>query len=492
MANNAVYTGAAMNFLQGYATSAFNTSKGYLDSLYSYVSESITMTPPTVDVPDPAQSITVDPDLNDARPTAPEDSEYPTRPTEPTMQNFDFPESPDYTIPDAPTLTEITIPEFIDGTIVGISSSLPIMGFDVPSVAEISTTAATEDSLIQTIRSRLESNVLNGGTMLNPLVEADIWNRDLERHDQALQDAVDKVTSQWAKFGFDAPDGLLAGSIIALNNEHMNKRLDRSREISVKQAELEQTGLFKSLELGISLENILMTSQNEYAKRVLEAAKATADVTIEIFKQRVAQYNALLDAFKTDAAVYKTTIEAEMARVEAYRARIMGLQAIAGIDETRVKIYTAKMAGLEQLVNIYNTEVKTVAAKYEAEKQKIDRYKVQVEAYAATIDGITKKYLGEVDGYKAYIQSWVAASDSQTKLIDVKARTEMAELEATIKEWEIQLKLIQEATNVKLEALKTVAQVSSNLAAGALSAIHASVSDSYQNSYQTYNNISTT
>jgi hypothetical protein len=328
--------------------------------------------------------------------------------------------------------------------------------------------------------------------MLNPLVEADIWNRDLERHDQALQDAVDKMTSQWAKLGFSAPDGLLAGSIIALNNEYMNKRLDRSREIAVKQAELEQTGLFKSLELGISLENILMTAQNEYAKRVLEASKATADVTIEIFKQRVVQYNALLEAYKTDAAAYKTTIEAEMARVEAYRARIMGLQAIAGIDENRVKLYSAKIAALEQLVNVYNTKVKSIAIKYEAEKQKIDRYKVQVEAYSATIDGITKKYLGEVDGYKAYIQAWIATSDSQTKLIDVKARTEMAELEATIKEWEIQLKLIQEATNVKLEALKTVAQVSSNLAAGALSAIHASVSDSYQNSYQTYNNISTT
>jgi hypothetical protein len=320
--------------------------------------------------------------------------------------------------------------------------------------------------------------------MINPAVEADIWNRDLERNTQALQDAIDKLTGQWAKLGFSAPDGLLAGSIIAINNEYMNKSLDRSREIAIKQAELEHTGLFKSLELGISLETILLTSQNEYAKRVLEASKLTADVTISLFKERVNRYNALLETYKTDVMAYKTSIEAEQVRAEVYKARLSGIQTIAAIDESRVKVYTAQIAGIEQLVNIYNTEVKSIALMYEAEKQKIDRYKVMVEAYVASIDGITKKYLGEVDGYKAYISSWVATSDSQTKLLDLKARADIAELEATIKEWEIQLRLVQEATNVKLEALKTVAQVSSNLAAGALSAIHASVSDSYQSQYQ--------
>jgi len=483
MADYSVYTGQAMTFLRGFATDAYNTSATYLAALYNYVSEEIDTTAPVISV-DVAQSIVIDPSLAAAKPAAPEDSEYPALPSAPSVATFDFPTKPDYTIPTVPTLTDITIPEFIEGTISSITSTLPTMDFETPSVTEISATETIYDSLISTIKARLESNVLNGGTMINPSVEADIWNRDLEREEQALQDAIDKLTGQWAKLGFSAPDGLLAGSIIALNNEYTNKKLDRSREIAVKQAELEQTGLFKSLELGISLENILLVSQNEYAKRVLDATKATADVTIAIFRERVSRYNAMLETFKSDVIAYKTSIEAEAVRAEVYKARLSGSQIIANIDESRVKAYTAQIAGVEQLVNIYNTEVKAVAIMYEAEKQKIDRYKVMVEAYVASIDGITKKYLGEVDGYKAYIQSWVATSDSQTKLLDIKARADIAELEATIKEWEIQLKLIQEATNVKLEALRTVAQVSSNLAAGALSAIHASVSDSYQNSYQ--------
>ena len=483
MPDYSVYTGGAMTFLQGFATSAFNTSKGYLDALYNYVSEEINTTAPAINV-DVAQSIEIDPALAAAKPDAPADSQYPTLPSEPSVSTFDFPTKPVYTLPSLPTLTDIVIPDFIEGSISSISSVLPTMDFNVPSVSEIVTTEATQDSLFQTIKARIESNILAGGTMLDPTVEADIWNRDLERNEQALQDAIDKTIGQWAKLNFSAPDGLLAGSLIAINNEYTNKRLDRSRDIAIKQAELEHTGLFKSLELGISLENILMVSQNEYAKRILDASKATADVTITLFRERVVRYNALLETYKSDVIAYKTSIEAEAVRAEVYKARLSGAQTIANIDESRVKAYTAQIAGVEQLVNIYNTEVKAIAIMYEAENQKITRYRVMVEAYVAAIDGITKKYLGEVDAYKAYIQSWVATSDSQTRLLDLKARADIAELEATIREWEIQLRLIQEATNVKLEALKTVAQTSSNLAAGALSAIHASVSDSYQNSYQ--------
>jgi len=307
----------------------------------------------------------------------------------------------------------------------------------------------------------------------------------LERHEQALQDAVDKVTSQWAKLGFSMPDGLLSGSIIAINNEYTNKRLDRSREIAVKQAELEQVGMFKSLELSISLEQVVMGSFNEYAKRVFEASKATADVTIEIYKQRVVQFNAMLEAYKTDVMVYKTQIEAEMARAEAYKARITGLQVIAQIDETKIKAYTSHVEAIGKLVDLYKTEIQAVGLMYDAEKTKIERYKSQVDAYIANIDAITKKYAAEIEGFKAYIQAYSASADSQTKLLDVSTRAKIAEIEATIKEWEIEMRLAQENNTLRLEALKIVAATSSNLAAGAMSAMNISASYGYQSQYQT-------
>ena len=253
-----------------------------------------------INIPVPG-SIIVDPTLIGLIPPAPPAGDYPVIPSTPSTSDHAFPDAPVYTLPIVPTLHDIVIPEFIDMTIEQPTMKLPVMDFDVPAINQILDGGLTpEDALVQSAKAKLLSNIVNGGTMLNPQVEADLWNRDLERQEQQLQDSVDKLTAQWAKLGWGMPDGLLAGSLIAVNNEYMNKKLDRSREISVKQAELEQAGMFKSLELIVSLEKVLIDNMNDYARRVFETSKATADVTIAIFKERINRYNSLLAAFKAD------------------------------------------------------------------------------------------------------------------------------------------------------------------------------------------------
>jgi len=117
---------------------------------------------------------------------------------------------------------------------------------------------------------------------------------------------------------------------------------------------------------------------------------------------------------------------------------------------------------------------------YEAEKTKVERFKQQVEAYVAQIDSVTKKYAVEVEGFKAFITGYGASADGQVKLSDLRGRAEIASTEALIKEWEIQADLIQKNLALKLEALKSLASVSSNVAAGALAANHAGMNASIQ------------
>jgi hypothetical protein len=113
-------------------------------------------------------------------------------------------------------------------------------------------------------------------------------------------------------------------------------------------------------------------------------------------------------------------------------------------------------------------------------------YKTKIDAYTATVKSITEKYTTQVEGFKSYLSAWTASSDSQTKLIDVGVRAQIAETEATLKEWEVQLKLIQENTALKLEALKTVTQTASNMVAGSLSAMHVNVGQTLADTYQYY------
>lgn len=480
-----------IGFLENYASDAYANAEGYLNDLNNYVAATISTTPPTINI-DPPGSIIVDPSIG-APPEAPTDSEYPVIPTQPTTQDFSFPTAPSYTLPTVPVLSDIVLPDFIENTIAGVTTSMPVIDFSAPAVTAIQDGGmASEDALIEAAKTKLTTNITNGGTMLNPAVEADIWNRDRARREQALQDAMDKLTSQWAKLGWTMPDGLLAGSLLAINNEYMNKDSDASLAIAIKQAELEQAGMFKSIELATTLETLLFANINDYAKRVFETSKTTADVTIELYKQRVVQYNTMLEAVKADVMAYKTRVEAELGRAEVYKARLSGIEILTKIDESKVKQYVAQIGAAESMVKLYETQVQAVATQYSAEKEKIAGYKARVDAYTAVVDGITKKYLGEVEGYKSYVQAWSASADSQTKFGELKMKGEVAEIEATLKAWEVQSKLVQESTTTKLEALKTVATVSSNLAAGALSAIHASVSDQTSNtqSWQSYQDLS--
>jgi hypothetical protein len=473
------YVQGVIDSMESYARTTFNTANDYLDDLNAIVVKELIMVPPTIDIPPPG-SIELDPVISPLIPVSPADSEFPTSPGDaPSVEDHSFPGEPVFTLPTPPVVNEITIPSFVSNEIAGISAELPTFTDELGAISSLDNGGnAPHDTLLQAVRDKLLSNIQNGGTMLDPTVEDDIWDRDKERNEQALRDAMDKITTQWAKLNWGLPDGLLAGQILAINNEYMNKDLDRSREIAVKQADLEHQGMFKSLEMGISLEKIIMDSYNEYAKRALDASKSTADITISIFKERINKFNALLGAYKTDVEAFKGRIDAEVSRANVYKTQIEGLALINQIDETKVKIYMGQLQGINTMVDIYKNQVQAVATQYEAEKIKVERFKTQVEAYVAQIEGITKKYAVEVDGFKAFISGYSASSDSQTKLLDLKGRAEIAKAEATIKEWEIEQDITQKNLQIKMEALKTMSQVSSNLASGALSALHAGVNGS--------------
>jgi len=451
----------------------------YLETLSNFVAGEIDTTPPAINI-DPPGSIIMDPIILTQMPAPP--TAYPDAPpTEPTFSDHDFPAAPVFTMPSVPVVNDIVIPGFVSNDIVGISASLPIFTSSVPTVSAIPDGGdIPEDSLMQTVKSKLERNILNGGTMLDPAVEESIFNRDLERREQILRDSLDKITNQWAKLNWSLPDGLLAGQLTLLQTEYMNKNLESSRTIAVEQAKLEQSGVFKSLELGISLENIVMESHNKYAARILESSKSTADVTIQIFKERVNLYNSMLAAYKTDVDAFKARIDAEVARAQAYESQIKALSLVNQIDETKAKIYVSQITAINSMVDVYKNQVQAVGLMYEAEKTKVERFKQQVEAYVAQIDSVTKKYAVEVEGFKAFIAGYSASADGQIKLSDLKGRSEIASAEALIKEWEIQADLIQKNLALKLEALKSLASVSSNVAAGALAANHAGMNASIQ------------
>jgi len=144
-------------------------------------------------------------------------------------------------------IAAITVP----GNLVFGASDTAIDGTVVTDTLQSLMTAVPE--LDPRIMAALLNNILNGPLVLSPAIEQDIWLRGYERDSQALQDGVDKITNQWAKMNFSLPDGLLSGTILAINLEHEKQLLDRSRDIAIKQAQMAMDNYFKSIQSAIEV-----------------------------------------------------------------------------------------------------------------------------------------------------------------------------------------------------------------------------------------------
>jgi hypothetical protein len=460
---------------QGYADDAIAEIDKYLTDITTAIEHGnpyINLDPK--DLIDDPGSVTLDTSLMAQYPAMPASTEYPAAPSDTVnYADHEFPTAPVLTYPSVPTMHDITVPTFISNDITGITQTLPTFTDIIPAVANIVDGGQiAEDSLMQAAKAKLESNILNGGTMLDADRETDIWNRNKERDEQSLQDGLDKVTNMWAKLGWSLPDGLLAGGINKLIKDYENRRIDTSREIAIKQAQMEQDGMFKSIELASDIEKTIFGSLQDYAGRVFQASKVTADTTIEIFKMRIDRYNTLLSTFKADVEAYKTRLDAEVARAQAYKTQLDGLALVNQIDETQVKIYLGQLEGVKAMQDVYKSQIQAVAIMYDAERSKVERYKTQVEAYVAQIEAITKKYALAVEAFKSYISGYSASSDSQTKIKDIRMRGQIAYAQKRVEIWANQLKDAEVLLATKTEAIKSAAQVESNVVAGALSAAH--------------------
>lgn len=391
--------------------------------------------------------------------------------------------------PDRPDLPSVVMGELLSISIPDVPIiEFPVLTIEPPKYTisqpknwefEIGDILITDDPLIQASILRLKNNIEHGGTGLSADVESAIWDRDLERNEQALRDATDKIAVMWAKKGFSLPDGLLANSLSDIQKEYLNKRLDRSREIAVKQAELEQTNIFKSLDLAINLAFKLVDANTRYAELVFKGQEATAKFANEYVSLQIQTYQSLLEAYKATAQVHETMVRAQIAKVELYKAQIEGQQAIMGINEQTVKIYSEELRATVVLMDRYKTEIDAMVAFLGSEKAKVEVNKLQMDAWAKNADVILAKYSGQIDMFKAQSQVNISTAELTSKVGEANLRASLSYSELVQKQIEANNRIDVATAGMRMEAAKAVAQHASTMAAGAMAGVTSGSSMSY-------------
>ena len=339
-------------------------------------------------------------------PTAPT-LEYGATPSIPAVGSVAMPSAPTLDMPSTPSYLALNIPTFggVDLHEDWLTKFDNIPTLDLVSPTPFSYAPGPEyaSTLLTNLKTTLNSR-LSGGTGLSPAIEQAIWDRARSRETQnALANEAEVMRNSEA-LGFQLPAGVLAAQLRQSQQDYYDKLSTLSRDIAIKQADLEQENLKQTIAAGMELEGKLIDYSFKLEQLSFEAAKAAAENAIQAYNAQVEQYKALISVYGVYSDAYKTIISAELAKVEVFRAQIAAEQAKADINKTLVEQYKATIEASLAQVQVFTAEVGAAKVLVEIEGLKISAAGEQIKAYVAQVNAETAK----IEAYKAGVDAETA------------------------------------------------------------------------------------
>lgn len=346
-------------------------------------------------------------------------------------------------MPDEPAPVDVALPTFLSlntPTFGGVDlhydylnklEDIPTLELVQPTPYHYARGPKYASALLDNLKAVLNERI-KGGTGLNPAVEQAIWDRARSRETQTALANEAEVMRQSEALGFQLPSGVLAAQLREAQQNYYDKLSGLSRDVAIKQAELEQENLKQTIAQGMQLEGQLIDYSLKLEQMTFDAAKTAAENAIQIYNGQVEKFKALLAAYDTYAAAYKTIMDAELSKVEVYKAELQGEQAKAEINNSLVQRYKAQIEAGMSRVEVYKAQVGAANTRVQLEQTKLSAVGEQIKAYVAQVNAETAK----VEAYKAGVQAETAkveiySAKAQAYGIKTSAQAEKARAEVS-------------------------------------------------------------
>lgn len=470
----------AFELAQSYAADARNALTTYLNGLnaLNYSAPTVTVTwssiaaPALPDVPDipvlpTIESATIDSpiDFTESAPTFTIDSTFEDAPTVtipeapaltfgevpqiPAVGEVSIPAVPTYTMPDAPTLLSLGTAtlsgaDFREDQHDELLTS-PTLTLVSPTPYSYTEAAEYTSALLSSLKDKLGAR-LQGGTGLSAEVEQAIWDRARSRENSVSLGNELEVLRTSEGLGFKLPAGVTAAQLRSAQLETSSKNSSLSRDIAVKQADLEQTNLKEAIAEGIGLESKLVDYSFQLERLTFESAKEAAANAVEVQNLAVRQYAGLVAGYEAFIKGYSAVIDSQTKKVEIYKAELQAEQTKAQINSTLIDQYRASIDAVKAQISVYQVQIEGAKALVDLEKLKVEAVSEQIRAYVAGVNAQTAK----IESFKASVQAQgavveiyrtkAAAFSSVVGAQTEKARADLGRYEATIRakalEWD--------------------------------------------------------
>ena len=316
--------------------------------------------------------------------TAPDDVDVET--------DFDFPTAPTPTLPTVPTMETITLPDAPTITLPTFSETLPdVSGVTAPGINFAFDEDIYTSDLLTDVSALLVSR-LQGGTGLPVDIEQAIWDRARNREDVTNRRTIRQISVENASKGWSQPPGSMLDAVQQATQEVQGKVGDLSREIAIKQAEMEQKNLEMSINQTLQLETLNMNYIGSYYGRVLDSQKFLQQTIVEIFEAQVKQKGLEIDAYKAYAVAFETRLKGALADLEVYKSELEAQQLIGTINEQYIKVYLGQLEGVKTEMDVYKTTVEAISEEIKAQNLIIANYKAQLDGFLGKIKAKSDEY----------------------------------------------------------------------------------------------------
>ena len=178
-------------------------------------------------------------------------------------------------------------------------------------------TAPSDIDDVQTvIRSKLIYDIATGTPAISPAIETAIFQRETERAVLVHQDNLDRISAEWAKRGFTLSNGILASQLTQSEIDYANKRLDVSRDISIKNFELSDGNTKFAIQQG----PIYVANKVAIYKTEVDAEVARIEGIIKLYLGEAEVYKVSAQAFAiltdADVKIFESTLKQELMKAE--------------------------------------------------------------------------------------------------------------------------------------------------------------------------------
>jgi len=370
-------------------------------------------------------------------------------PSLPALRDVPIPDAPDVVLPDAPVFLALQTHNFggvdlHEGWLTKLDE-IPELSVLEPAPFQYRPGVRYASQLMDNLKAVLNARI-QSGTGILPAVEQQIWDRARDRETQVALAREQEVLRGAEALGFPLPSGVLAAQLADARREYHDKLSGLSRDIAIKQADLEQANLKDAIQQALALEGTLLDDTYKLEMLAFEAAKTAADNGIAAHNAALEQFKVLLDGYRAYAAAYETVVKAEMNKVDVFKAMLQAEQIKADINQSLVARYKAEIEGRMAAVEIYKARLGAAQTMVELERARIQAGGEQVRAFVATVNAETAKAemykanigaeSAKVEAYRALTQAYSAKVGAQGERARAEASKFQAKVSAKQMEWD--------------------------------------------------------